>query len=219
MPVSAVVFDFDNTLAVPDRPREELLADATETVGGVPGLTLEAYRVAHRSTHTDETRGPLFAQALPEGEDTDPEEIATAYREAIVDSLFAVEGVPELLEDLREQYRIGLLTNGPRLAQRSKLEVFDWVEQFDVAAVTGELPAAKPDAGAFTAVLSDLGVAPEEAVYVGDDPEMDVEGGNSAGLKTVQVLFEGGPDPVPSADAHVQRETLRTDLPRVVADL
>ncbi|WP_158055847.1 HAD family hydrolase [Halorussus halophilus] len=218
MPVSAVVFDFDNTLAVPDRPREELLADATETVGGVQGLTLEAYRDAHRSTHTDETRGPLFAQALPEDDDTDPEELATAYRETIVDALFAVEGVPKLLTELREEYRIGLLTNGPRLAQRSKLEVFDWVEQFHVAAVTGELPAAKPDERAFGAVLSDLGVAPERAVYVGDDPEMDVAGGNAAGLRTVQVLFDGGPDPVSSADAHVQRETLRADLPRVVAD-
>ena len=219
MPVSAVLFDFDETLAVPNRPREQLLADATESVGGVPGLTLDAYREAHRSTHTDETRGPLFAQALPEGDDTDPEAIATAYREAIVAALVAVEGVPQLLAELGERYRLGLLTNGPRRAQRSKLVEFDWVEQFDVAAVTGELPAGKPDERAFAAVLSDLGVGPEQAVYVGDDPEMDVRGANDAGLQTVQVLFDGGPDRVASADAHVERENLREELPRVVADL
>jgi len=216
--LSAVVFDFDYTLTVPDRPRQAVLDDATAAVGA-PDLSREEYLEAH-SRHLDSPdRTPIFADILPEDSDTDPEELAAAYREKVADSLVAVEGVAGLLADLREEYALGLLTNGPTDAQMSKLDRFDWVDNFDAVVVTGDLDAGKPDERAFRAVLSDLGVAPENAVYVGDDPEADVEGARNAGLRAIQVVFEGGPDPHPDADAHVERDSLAADLPGILKTL
>ena len=219
MTVSAVVFDFDYTLTVPDRPRQAVLDEATDAVGA-PRLSREAYLDAH-SRHLDsDTRVPIFAELLDgEDADTDPEALADAYREKVADSLRAVEGVPGLLADLREDYALGLLTNGPADAQQSKLDRFDWVNEFDAVVITGHLDAGKPDERAFRAVLDDLGVEPGEAAYVGDDPEADVEGAKNAGMYAIQVVFEGGPDPHPDADARVERDSLATDLPGILERL
>jgi putative hydrolase of the HAD superfamily len=216
--LSAVVFDFDYTLTVPDRPRQAVLDDATAAVEA-PDLSREAYLDAH-SRHLDSaSREPIFADLLPDEGDTDPEALSDAYREKVADSLVAVEGVAGLLADLREEYALGLLTNGPTAAQRSKLDRFDWMDCFDAAVVTGDLDAGKPDERAFEAVLAELGVEPDEAVYVGDDVEADVEGARNAGLYAIQVVFEDGPDPHPEADAHVERDSLAAELPEILKNL
>ncbi|MFC4447688.1 HAD family hydrolase [Halorussus aquaticus] len=218
MTISAVIFDFDETLAVPARSREAVLAESTEAVGA-PDLSREAYLEAHAKHLDSESRTPIFAEMLPEDSDVDPEELADAYRQKVAESLRPVEGVPGLLADLREEYALGLLTNGPSKAQWSKLDQFDWIDRFDATAITGDLAAGKPDVRAFEAVLDDLGVEPDEAVYVGDDPEADVEGARNAGLYAVQVLYEGSPDRHPDAHAYVERDSLAADLPGIVRDL
>jgi putative hydrolase of the HAD superfamily len=216
--LSAVIFDFDYTLTVPDRERQAVLDEATAAVGA-PDLTREAYLEAH-SRHLDsDSRVPIFADILPEDGDTDPEELADAYRDKVAESLRTVEGVPGLLADLRGGYRLGLLTNGPSKAQRSKLDAFDWIDSFDAIAITGDLDAGKPDERAFRAILSDLGVSADEAVYIGDDPEADVEGARDAGLHSIQVAWEDGPDLHPDADAHIERESLAAGLPELLKKL
>ncbi len=49
------------------------------------------------------------------------------------------------------------------------------------------LVLGKPDANFFTAALDQLGIAPEEAVMIGDDIVGDVHGAQRAGLKTLLV--------------------------------
>jgi len=217
--VTAVVFDFDYTLTVPGRPRQEVLDDATDAVGA-PRIDRATYLEVHADYLDAEDRTPIFADILDEkGSDADPAALAEAYREGLSDALEPVAGVPGLLADLRGRYRLGLLTNGSVRAQRSKLEAFDWVDAFDATIVTGELEAGKPDERAFAAILDALGVAPEEAVYVGDDPDADVRGARAAGMKTVQVVFDGGPEPAPEADARVERDRLAAELPGLLDDL
>ncbi|GKZ12978.1 HAD family hydrolase [Haladaptatus sp. T7] len=218
MCVTAVGFDLDATLAVTDRPRAKLLADATTAVDA-PSLSRQAYLDAHSRHLASETREPIFADLLADGCGTDADELAAAYRRAILDALSPLDGVPDLLSSLRREYRVGLLTNGPVVAQRGKLARLGWEDNFDVTVVTGELEAGKPTRHAFDAFCEKLGDPPADTVYVGDDPKMDVRGANDAGMKTIQVLFPDGPDPEPSADAYVERDELVTALPDVIASL
>ncbi|WP_247729291.1 HAD family hydrolase [Halovivax limisalsi] len=214
----AVVFDLDETLAVPDRDRETLLAEAAESVGEPP-LSRAAYLEAHRRNLTSETREPIFAELLAEREtETDPEAFAAAYRESVTASLAPVPGVESALETLRESYRVGLLTNGPVRAQRAKLDALGWEDAFDAALVTGELDAGKPQPEAFAAILDELDVSADEAVYVGDDVDADVRGASDAGMDVVQVLV-GDATPDPRADAAVEQERLGRELPAIIAQL
>lgn len=262
MTVKAVGFDLDYTLAVPDRDRSRLLADAVDAVGAPP-ITREAYLEAHRRNLTGETRAPIFEDLLAEngsegvdrgGADRDEDddrpdvvedgddgpgegaatgevgvpveddgaraaELAREYREVINESLVPVHGVEGMLESLRGRYRVGLLTNGPTVAQRGKLSTLGWDDAFDATVVTGELTAGKPDAAAFEALLDALESTPGETVYVGDEVEADVGGASDAGLLVVQVVFDGGPDPDPRADVHVRRDDLAGELPSVLESL
>ncbi|WP_226480285.1 HAD family hydrolase [Natrinema amylolyticum] len=215
----AVVFDLDYTLAVPQRDRTTILEEATAATGA-PSLTRESYLEAHRRNLTSETREPIFADLLADSEsDTDPAAVATAYRETIAEALEPLPGVEAMLADLRGEYRVGLLTNGPVRAQRDKLETLGWEDAFDAALVTGELEAGKPDPRAFEAITGELGVDPADAVYVGDEVEADIRGATEAGMRAIQVLLADGPDPDPRAVAHVEQADVATAVPDVLADL
>jgi putative hydrolase of the HAD superfamily len=215
----AVGFDLDYTLAVPTRDRETILHEAS-VASGAPPLSRQAYLDAHARNLTRETRAPIFADLLSDRQtEADPADLAAAYRERIADALVPVDGARDLVATLRERSRVGLLTNGPRVAQRDKLETLGWQDVFDVALVTGELPAGKPDEAAFRALLDELGTAPEETAYVGDDVDADVSGAAAAGLVPIQVTFEGGPEPDPRAAVHLPREDLVDRLPAVLDDL
>jgi putative hydrolase of the HAD superfamily len=215
----AVVFDLDYTLAVPRRDRATILEEAT-AAAGAPSLTRAEYLEAHRRNLTTESREPIFADLLAgSGSDVDPAAVAAAYRETIADALEPLPGVEAMLADLRTEYRVGLLTNGPIRAQRDKLETLGWEDAFDAALVTGELEAGKPDPRAFEAIAAELDVDPADAVYVGDEVAADVRGATEAGMRAVQVLLEDGPDPHPRAVAHVPQDEVATAVPGIVAEL
>ena len=214
MPVSAVAFDLDYTLCVPERDRQTLLDEATDAVGA-PRLSRETYLDAHRRNLTNETREAVFADLLDD-EEPSPAALADAYRDIIGDALVPVEGVEALVTDLRESYRVGLLTDGPVRAQRAKLDALGWADLFDAVVVTGSLDAGKPDERAFRAVIDELSTVAEEAVYVGDHPDIDVAGAHAAGLRTIQVTDD---EPIEEADGAVGRSALAAQLPALIEDL
>lgn len=214
----AVVFDLDYTLAVPERDRATLLAAAVDAAGAPP-LAREDYVRAHRATSHGETREPIFERLLDEETDARAADVAAAYREAVADAMTPVDGVADLVADLRTRYAVGLLTDGPARAGRSKLRALGWTDRFDAALVTGEVGADKPDPEGFRAVCERLDVAPDEAVFVGDSPELDVAGAVAVGMPVVQVLYDGGPDPDPRADVSVDRERLAAELDSIVTAL
>ncbi|QLG48768.1 HAD family hydrolase [Natrinema halophilum] len=213
----AVVFDLDYTLAVPRRDRATILEEVTAATGA-PALTREEYLAAHRRNLTTETREPIFEDLLGQS-DVDPAAVARVYRETIADDLEPLPGVEAMLSDLRDEYRVGLLTNGPIRAQRDKLETLGWEDAFDAALVTGELEAGKPDPRAFEAVVDELDVPLAEAVYVGDEVEADIRGATEAGMAAIQVLLETGPEPDPRAVAHVEQSAVATAVPNVATEL
>lgn len=216
---TAVVFDLDYTLAVTNRSRQVLLDEATAQVG-TADLERAEYLDAHGSVDASETRVPIFERLLSDGDgDATAADLAAAYRRAVEDTLEPVADAADLVRELRETYRVGLLTDGPVVAQRGKLERLGWTDLFDAVVITGKLPAGKPDERAFRAVCDELGVSPDQAVYVGDRPEVDVAGAAAVGFHTVQVLYPGGPDPHPAADATVDRADLAAALPDVLASL
>lgn len=222
MTITAVGFDLDYTLVVPDRQRADLLDDAVRDVGAEP-IARDDYIEAHREHLTAETRAPIFDRLIDE-QPADPrsdraQDLATAYREAVNEALVPLDGVESMLDRLRQRYRVGLLTNGPTVAQRAKLATLGWEAAFDATVVSGELPAGKPDPAAFEALLDALGSAADETVYVGDEVGADVGGATAAGLRVVQIVFPGGPDADPRADAHVERDELVATLPDVLTSL
>ena len=132
------------------------------------------------------------------------EEALTAYHGAwdlVVDHDPAA--VP-VLQGVRDRgWRTGLLSNThwPRDLHEKWLAEAGLVDLLEARVYTSDLTHMKPHPEAFRALLRELDVAPEEAVFVGDRPRDDVAGAQSAGLRTVLLTGRGVPafDVVPDA--------------------
>lgn len=214
MGTRAVTFDLDDTLAVVDRPRAEILAEAVDAVGG-PVLTREDYLDAHASVWSSQTREPIFASLLAKEGDivTDPSRLADAYRRAIGDSLRPVAGVEAMLARLRDSVKVGLITNGPTEAQRDKLDRLGWVDRFDAVVISGRVGAPKPQPEPFMTACDRLNVEPSDVLHVGDHQVHDVKGARDAGLDAIQVVAN---DTTSATEIDtVPRHRLATDLPQL----
>jgi putative hydrolase of the HAD superfamily len=62
---------------------------------------------------------------------------------------------------------------------------------FKVMTFSDDCGIRKPDPEIFHLTLRQMGVAPEHAVHVGDDPILDVEGAREAGMAVIQVTPDG----------------------------
>ena len=105
-------------------------------------------------------------------------------------------GVPEMLRKLKENYKLGVITNymdGPTCR-----EVFDKLgfnEVFDSLVVSKELGYLKPACILFETAMRETGSVPGNCVMVGDTYSADVVGGNRAGMRTVLVdLYDNQQD-------------------------
>ncbi|MBN1122900.1 MAG: HAD family hydrolase [Anaerolineae bacterium] len=157
------------------------------------GATVD--RHIHQSYQADleELRGssievPIRAALAELGADIEDQhwaELRPKFYESIDGIVFPRSGLHETLEVLREVgYLIGLVSNtywAGDLHDRHLKEqgIFDY---FPVRIYSCDSPFMKPHPGIFNLALDELEVAPEEAAYVGDRPDIDVAGAQAAGM-------------------------------------
>jgi putative hydrolase of the HAD superfamily len=90
-----------------------------------------------------------------------------------------------VLTELRREFALGLVTNGPRDLQWEKTERAGLKDCFAAIVISREVGVMKPDPRIFAIALERLGVAPAEAIFVGDTPRTDIVGAHAAGMKAV----------------------------------
>lgn len=106
--------------------------------------------------------------------------------------------VLRLVRDLSGRYSTAVVTNGSRRVQRPKLERAGLASAVGPVLISGEVGLRKPDPALFRLALRRAGVAPEDALFVGDHPYEDILGAQRAGLLTCAVgtrYFDYWPEP------------------------
>ncbi len=105
------------------------------------------------------------------------------------------DAAPALRELRAAGLKLGLLSNThwPEAFHEHFLERDGLLEWLDVRAYTSTLSHSKPHRAAFLHVLDRLGVAPAEAVMVGDRPIDDVWGAQQLGMRGVWRPHSGSP--------------------------
>lgn len=179
----AVVFDLDGTLLDSLEDIARAMNDALAGLGR-PTHPVDAYRAfVGRGVEV------LAARALREGHaDLAPravEAFRRAYAERLVERTRPYPGVPALLDALAARgVPAAVLTNKPEPAARVLVErllgAWPW------AAVIGDRPGLphKPDPTGAQAAARALGVAPADALLVGDS-DVDVHTARAAGMVAV----------------------------------
>ena len=97
-----------------------------------------------------------------------------------------------VLAALRDRgMRLGIVTNGYTTTQRSKTDHHALHAHVDFILVSEEVGSHKPDRRIFDRALEHAGVAPAQALFVGDMPEYDIAGATSVGMRSVLIDFHG----------------------------
>jgi len=96
-----------------------------------------------------------------------------------------------VMEVLKKQYRLGLITNTPgqKNTGTHRIALFPDLEQyFETIVVAGEkgIPP-KPDPLPFRTCLEAMNIGPEEAAYVGDDWRIDICGARDIGIQPIWI--------------------------------
>jgi HAD superfamily hydrolase (TIGR01549 family) len=125
-------------------------------------------------------RAGLLAAFAQAGEDGAKVELAMAHFFAARNAVALYDDVLPGLERLGQRVLVGSISNG-----NADLRAIGMSHHFKVSVAAHELGCAKPDAAIFLAACQQLGVAPADAVYVGDDVLLDVRGAQQAGLRAV----------------------------------
>lgn len=101
-----------------------------------------------------------------------------------------IPGVKEVLERLKENYQIGLITNGPTESQMTKIKALGMENNFYPLFVSQSFGCAKPDSRIYLAAVKEMGLKPEEVVFVGDTFSTDIVGAIRAGLVPIWFCYE-----------------------------
>lgn len=129
------------------------------------------------------------------------------YDSAMADEAFAVflaarntlepfADVERALVHLARRFRLATLTNG-----NADLEQIGLARRFELSLSAAHLGVAKPAPRAFAQLAAALGLEPRQILYVGDDPQLDVQGARSAGLRSAWMNRSGRAWPADLAPA------------------
>jgi putative hydrolase of the HAD superfamily len=203
--IKAVFFDLFQTLVRYEPPREELLARALKDLG----VEVDPEALRHPLVAADEyIYGEMSRRPL--GQRTQEEKMALYLRHqeivleqagiraapGLVEKLLGMmqgqklglvlfDDVAPVLADLKQRgFKLGLVSNVDADMSAS-FESLGLAEGLDVIVTPADAGASKPDPRIFQEALRRAGVRPEEAVFVGDQYNVDVVGARGAGLEGV----------------------------------
>ena len=94
---------------------------------------------------------------------------------------------------------LGLITDGCSQVQHNKIDALCLNDLMDVVLATDDLgkdeegkPYCKPNPKVYEVVLEKLQCKPQEAVYIGDNPQKDFIGAKALGMKTIRIVRKQG---------------------------
>jgi putative hydrolase of the HAD superfamily len=196
--VRAVLFDLDHTLFDTEKTERHALGKVAR-VAGVPlgPRAIGAYKAANTHVWGEYRAGRITSRELRvlrfhlwlEKMDRDPahaKALAPMYLEAFSSRGDLIAGASAALRGIsRMGLRLGVVTNGIDRVQRRRLEASELTESFSVVVTSERAGFTKPDPRIMEIALKRLRLRPDEAVYVGDDPQVDGLAANRASMPFV----------------------------------
>jgi len=117
-----------------------------------------------------------------------------------------------VIELHKRGYKLGIIAN-----TITETEIPDWLESdqltgyFDNVTLSSIIGIRKPNPEIYLEAARQLGVDPQDCVYVGDNPVRDVEGSQAAGYGMVILFHEPATlEKEPPTEAHIPDHTITT---------
>jgi len=191
-----IFFDIDNTLI--DHSTAIRAATVLLHRRVSPSTAFEAFATAwdqaHRRHYPRFLSGDVSYETVVRARvreainaDFSDEESAEVFRDYLADYAAAWSLFPDVLPclDRLRVRRLGVISNGRSDEQRQKLAATQLADRFEHVLVSEDCGHAKPSATIFRLACEAVRLSPLQAVYVGDDYELDACGARDAGLRGI----------------------------------
>jgi putative hydrolase of the HAD superfamily len=94
-------------------------------------------------------------------------------------------GLYEVLTSLAEKYELGIISDAQWIFAEPEMEMLNLTPFFKITVLSSRIGIKKPDARLFHIAMERMRVRPEESVYIGDNPQKDMEGAKKAGMRFI----------------------------------
>ena len=180
---------------------------------------LEETKIDGRETHN---RFWISAALETQGYNVPPDDIRISravddYFSAFFDHCRLIPETIEMLETLKGQYQLGLLSNFTHSpAAREIIERLGLAPFFEIVLISGDLGYRKPYPLVFFQLRDSLGVKNHEMLFIGDDPVSDIAGARQAGLGPVWMTYVRDQN-IPFVGGHLypKDQEVDDDVPRI----
>lgn len=214
--VRAVLFDLDHTLFDTEKTERHALG-AVARIAGVPfgPRAIETYRTVNTHVWGEYRAGRITSKELRvlrfhlwlEKMDRDPahaKRLAPMYLDAFSSRGDLIAGASAAVRSIaRLGLRLGVVTNGIDRVQRRRLKASALAESFSVVVTSERAGFTKPDPRIMEVALKRMRVRPDQAVYVGDDAQVDGLAANRASVPFVWFNPKSN-KPAPAVTVHLQ---------------
>ncbi len=203
--IKGVFFDLYQTLIHYDPPREEIIAQALTEFGieQKPEIFREPIVTADEFIYGEIARKPLSARSTEEKMALYARHQAIMLKESGIDAdenlimkllarmqqtslnLVLFDDVAPTLNDLKKQgLTLGLISNVED-NMADTLEKLGLTSLLDVIVTSQDAGTGKPNPEIFLEALKRAGIQPGEALYIGDQYQVDVIGARNAGMTSI----------------------------------
>lgn len=136
----------------------------------------------------EELRARRFKDAFDKlGIDNDA--LAKIFEEECMETITnyneVVDGAMELLDYLKPNYNLHIITNGFIEVSKRKIETSDLNGYFDTVTYADEIKILKPDPRIFSLAMEKSGAKKDESIYIGDDWIADAVGAKAYGMSAI----------------------------------
>jgi len=191
--IKLIIFDIDNTLTDFIRMKDASIDAAIDAMIDA-GLMFPPERINEEIYRIYEEEGieyqKVFNQLLLNliGE-VDYKMLAAGivgYRRAREASLVLYPHVKvTLIELMKRGLKLAVISDAPRQEAWLRLCYLQLHHMFDIVLTHEDTGEYKPSPAPFELVLERMGIAPEDAMMIGDWPERDIVGASELGIRTV----------------------------------
>ena len=131
------------------------------------------------------------------GIDFDGTVLEEMFENGVAKGAYAVDGAYELLEYLKDKYKLYIVSNGFRFVQESRLKIGNFEKYFDDVFVSEDVGIPKPAKEFFDYCFEKLGNPDKnDTILIGDSLSADIIGGINYGIDTI--WFNKNNEPLPN---------------------
>jgi putative hydrolase of the HAD superfamily len=161
--------------------RDKLYEDSAESLEE-PHFNVRVSRTLEKFGYTFKPSHPIVKGATQ------------AFSEVFVKYVHPDSDAIYVLRKLQGKYKLGLISNLSISESASEiLQRFGLTPFFDVILISGAINKRKPSREIFERALKALHVTADKTLFVGDTPQLDIDGPKSVGIKAVLIQRKSSP--------------------------